>query len=188
MATSIPEIESARLRLRPFREADVAELHRLWTDPGVRKYLWDDEVIPLARAASTVSVSVECARRHGVGMWCVLLRPAGPLVGFCGFRFIPGVPEPELLYGLAPEYCGRGLATEAARAALTFIFATRPDEKILAGADAPNLSSFRVMRRLGMRRREGGLAAVPGAVYYEISRGEFVPDPSVVWRREEGGG
>ena len=51
-------LETARLRLRPLTVADGGDLHRLFTLPGVRKYLWDDEVIPLERAAVLVEASV----------------------------------------------------------------------------------------------------------------------------------
>ena len=41
----IAAIDTARLRLRPYRASDLDALHRLWTDAGVRRYLWDDRVI-----------------------------------------------------------------------------------------------------------------------------------------------
>ena len=36
-------LQSARLRLIPFENSDLVRLHALWTDPDVRRYLWDDE-------------------------------------------------------------------------------------------------------------------------------------------------
>jgi RimJ/RimL family protein N-acetyltransferase len=40
-----PILETARLRLRPFTYADVDVLHAQWTDPDVRRYLWDGRVV-----------------------------------------------------------------------------------------------------------------------------------------------
>ena len=37
---------TARTSLRPVSMEDVEALHRLWTDPEVRRFFWDDEVIP----------------------------------------------------------------------------------------------------------------------------------------------
>ncbi|HEX2728483.1 MAG TPA: GNAT family N-acetyltransferase, partial [Rubrobacteraceae bacterium] len=44
------EITSARLRLRPLVPNDLDAVHRLWTEPEVRKYLWDDEIISREKA------------------------------------------------------------------------------------------------------------------------------------------
>lgn len=39
------QLETARLHLRPCQAADAEVLHLMWTDPDVRRYLWDDRVI-----------------------------------------------------------------------------------------------------------------------------------------------
>jgi hypothetical protein len=54
--------------------ADGRDLHRLFTLPGVRKYLWDDEIIPIERAALIVETSVASFEAHGHGLWAVSLR------------------------------------------------------------------------------------------------------------------
>lgn len=51
--------ETDRCELRPVSPADTGELHRLWTTTGVRRFLWDNEIIPLARAAEAVATSLE---------------------------------------------------------------------------------------------------------------------------------
>jgi ribosomal-protein-alanine N-acetyltransferase len=177
----LPVIESRRLRLRPIGSEDLDDLHRLWIDPDVRRYLWDDLVISRERAAETVDALVASAREHGVGIWCVLGKAGSELQGFCGFRFLPDSPEIELLYGLDPAHWGKGLATEASRAALTWAFATLAPARIVAGADPPNRASFAVMERLEMRRLPEPIPALPGAIYYELRRDSFAPEPGVTW-------
>ena len=44
----LPTLETERLILRPWSLDDIDALHQIWTDPQVRRYLWDDEVIPLS--------------------------------------------------------------------------------------------------------------------------------------------
>ena len=44
------KIETERLRLRPLTANDLEDLHLLWTDADVRKYLWDDQVISREQA------------------------------------------------------------------------------------------------------------------------------------------
>jgi RimJ/RimL family protein N-acetyltransferase len=55
------------------------------------------------------------------------------------------------VYGLLPAYWGRGLATEAARAALDYLWETGR-ARVYARTDAPNEKSIAVLRRLGMRQ------------------------------------
>ncbi|MCI0488567.1 MAG: GNAT family N-acetyltransferase [Blastocatellia bacterium] len=126
------EIETSRLRLRPCREDDIDDLHRLWIDPQVRKYLWDDTVITREQAAEVVSASLESFERHGFGQWVVFLKEEISLIGFCGFRLFDDPPEVEILYGIAPEYWGEGLATEAAKAMIRCGFEEHSFERIFA--------------------------------------------------------
>ena len=44
-------MRSRRLVLRPLDNDHRDALHALWTAPGVRRYLWDDEILPLSRTA-----------------------------------------------------------------------------------------------------------------------------------------
>jgi ribosomal-protein-alanine N-acetyltransferase len=145
----LPEIRTERLFLRSFSEQDVDALHRLWTDPGVRRCLWDDIVISREQAAEVVRSAVLACQE--VGYWT--LRPAedGEVIGFCGFRSIENGPDIELMYGLLPQYWGRGLATEASRAALDFLWNNTRHDRGYARTDCANLKSVDVMRRLGMR-------------------------------------
>jgi hypothetical protein len=42
-------LTTARCLLHPIGPEDVEPLHDLWTSPGVRRFLWDDEVVPIER-------------------------------------------------------------------------------------------------------------------------------------------
>src|SRR5262245_48575997 len=104
------ELRTPRLRLRPYRIEDVDALHALWTDPGVRRYLWDDVTIERERAAEAVGSSVAdwAARRYG--QWVIAEPTTDSLMGFCGFRPADWSEDAELLVGLYPRHWGQGLA------------------------------------------------------------------------------
>jgi RimJ/RimL family protein N-acetyltransferase len=172
----LPALETRRLRLSAFREADIEELHHLWSDREVRRYLWNDRMVSLELAAETVQASLISAGVEGFGMWTVAEKGTGTLVGFCGFRRIRDASEVELLYGLWPRFWGQGLATEASGVAIDWLFATLSLDRVVAGADPGNDASFRVMRRLGMTPLEEGIPAVPHARYYELRRTAWRPD------------
>jgi ribosomal-protein-alanine N-acetyltransferase len=52
----------------------------------------------------------------------VLPREEDTLIGFCGFWFFYDPPELQLLYGIAPDRWGKGLAAEIARAMIRYGF------------------------------------------------------------------
>ena len=158
------ELRTGRLVLRPIVPADRDALHRLWTEPAVRRFLWDDRVIDLATVDGVIAASAATFANEGFGHFALCESSRAPLIGTCGLhRYAPGA-EPELLYSLAPERWGRGLATEAARAVVEDAFARLGMARVLARADVPNRDSVRVMERLGMEyageREEGGLRLV----------------------------
>jgi RimJ/RimL family protein N-acetyltransferase len=172
------ELRTGRLWLRPIEPADRDALHRLWTEPDVRRFLWDDRVIDLAAVDGVIAASAATFATEGFGHFALREGEADPLIGTCGLhRYAPGA-EPELLYSLAPERWGCGLATEAAHAVVADAFARLGMARVLARADVPNRDSVRVMERLGMsyagEREEGGLRLVS----YTLARED--------WRRTGG--
>lgn len=151
-------VETDRLRLRPATDDDVDALHRIWTDPDVRRYLWDDTVIPRETAADVVAASDADWRERGYGLWVV--EEKGTPIGFAGFRSSEEA-LPELLFGFLPQWWGRGLATEAVRAALDFI------GHCWGATDVPNAASARLMERVGMRFTRRGTLNGLDTVFYE---------------------
>jgi RimJ/RimL family protein N-acetyltransferase len=93
--------------------------------------------------------------RHGFGLFALELRTAGEMIGFAGLtvpEFLPEVmPAVEIGWRLARPFWGRGLATEAARAALRFGFTDRGLEQIISIAQVGNDASERIIGKLGMR-------------------------------------
>jgi ribosomal-protein-alanine N-acetyltransferase len=170
----IAPLRTARLSMRPYRADDLDALHALWTDADVRRWLWDDQVIDRATAAAAMQESIDCTAEHGFGHWAMSLAGDQQLIGFCGLRLMDGGPELELMYGMLPQYWGRGLVTEGAAAWLTVGFDTLQRKHLWALTDAPNQRSVAVMQRLGMRfsqrvQQDNGREAVR----YVIAREEW---------------
>jgi [ribosomal protein S5]-alanine N-acetyltransferase len=162
-------LSTERLLLRAISLADVEVLHTFWTDPAVRRYLWDNEVISRERVVDIVDNSEAGFERCGCGLFAIELAAApGALIGFCGLRRMED-GEVELLYGILPRYWGEGLVGEAAREVLRHGFTACGLTRILGVTDTPNQRSVRVLQRLGMvfeaRRQHKGL----DTVVYSIS-------------------
>jgi ribosomal-protein-alanine N-acetyltransferase len=185
-AMKVTRIETARLWLRPLTRDDGEAMYRLWIDPDVRRYLWDDQVIAKEQAASIVDDSVKLFTAQGYGLWAILPRGEETFIGFCGYWFFHDPPELQLLYGMAPTYWGKGLTTEAARAMLRYGFAELGLERIVGSTDVPNVASARVMEKAGMTYEKRTRIHDLDTVYYMITRESFIPDDSFYRVEREG--
>lgn len=169
------ELQTERLLLRPLVEADADALHLFWNDPAVRRYLWGDRPVSTEQVREVIAVSEQNFERLGAGFFAVeALDAPGELVGFCGYRRFEDGAQPELLYGLLPEFWGKGYVTEAARAVLAHGFEHCGMDQVIASTDTPNQRAVRVMQRLGMcfqeRREYRGL----DTVFYGLRKEDFL--------------
>lgn len=159
-----PVLRTSRCELRPVTAADTVELHALWITPGVRRFLWDDEVIPSERAAEAVATSGELFDRHRFGLWTVRLKGSPAIQGFAGIWPFRDPPEFELLFGVAEALWRQGYAVEAASAVLAYCAAVLDMPRIRASTDAGNVASIRVLHKLGFaevrRATVGGLDTI----------------------------
>jgi ribosomal-protein-alanine N-acetyltransferase len=169
------EIETARLRLRPLANADVDDLHALWSSPEVRRHLWDDEVIARQRTASLVRESLRLFAAHGHGLWGARLHDREELVGFGGFWYFHTPPKLELLYGIAPEHWNHGLATEIAQALVRYGFEELEFSEVWASTDAPNAASARVLEKAGLRVERQAVVDELETLFYCLPRSAFQP-------------
>lgn len=168
------ELDTERLRLTPFTASHLDALHALWTDPDVRRYLWDGEVISRDRAAEVITDSERNFSERGYGFWAMLLRAeSDALVGFCGYRVFESSGEPELLCGIHPRCWGKGLVSEAGHAVIRDGFERSGFKRIIAATDTPNQSSVRVMQRLGMVYLRRGEFHGLDTVFYELTPEDY---------------
>jgi RimJ/RimL family protein N-acetyltransferase len=168
-----PVLETERLVLRPLDRGDADALHRVSNESGVRRYLWDDEQVPEATIRDLIAQSNRMFSSEKIGLFGVRMRGSEDLLGFCGFVRLEGTEEPELGYELTRKAWGRGLATEAARACLRHAFEEAGLERAIAGADAPNRASLRVIEKLGMRPAGNINPDDPHRPYFALYRGHF---------------
>lgn len=147
-----PEVRTARLVLRRWRDADLPPFAALNADPRVVEHLPG----PLSRAESDRLAARADAHfdAHGFGPWAVEIPGEAAFAGFVGL-FVPEFAAPftpcvEIGWRLAAPHWGRGYATEGARAALDFGFAALGLAEIVAFTVPANVRSRRVMAKLGM--------------------------------------
>jgi RimJ/RimL family protein N-acetyltransferase len=171
------EIETARLRLRPFTLDDAEIYYRtLLSDPDVMRYLPGGAPRPRDHADRAVDYFTDHWARHGFGISAVILKSESRLIGQCGLQYIPDLPHVEVAYALGRVYWGQGLASEAARAWLRCGFEELNLDRIVALFLPGNTASERVMIKLGMTYQGTLHAYDTDLPCYAIARADFRPD------------
>ncbi|MBT9255295.1 GNAT family N-acetyltransferase [Phycicoccus sp. KQZ13P-1] len=91
---------------------------------------------------------------HGFGYWCARLPGEDRIIGYVGVKrmTVRARPVLNLVYRLAPDAWGRGLATEAVAGVVSRVAARMPAEVILARVRPGNLASQNVAVKVGLRR------------------------------------
>ena len=146
-----PVIETKRLKLRMWREADIEPNTAMLADPASGRFITADgkPVIDAYVGWRNATIMSGHWLLHGVGMFVVEEKSSGKFAGRVGPWCPPGWPGFEVGWGIASEFRGKGYALEAARASIDWTFANFEIEQIIHCIDRENVASQSVARRLG---------------------------------------
>ena len=148
-------LTTARLTLRPYEAGDFEAIHDLFSREDVCRYLpWEPMDRDQARAKLVQRLTQDHLETDGDPLVLAAVEQAtGRTIGELMLR-LESVHnrQGEIGWSFHPDVQGRGLATEAAREVLRLGFEVVGLHRIMAGCDARNEASLRVMERLGMRR------------------------------------
>jgi RimJ/RimL family protein N-acetyltransferase len=147
-------LETERLVLRQFTEADVENLFELDSDPDVMRFLTGGKPTPrdVIRNDTLPRFLRYYERFEGFGFWAAIEKSTGEFLGW--FEFRPpeggGPEEVELGYRLRRSAWGKGYATEGSRALIRKGFTELGVRRVLASTMAVNVASRRVMEKAGL--------------------------------------
>jgi RimJ/RimL family protein N-acetyltransferase len=147
-------LDTERLILRRFTEADVENLVELDSDPEVMRYLNGGMATPREVVEQSILPRfLSYYERYGsFGVWAAVEKSSGEFIGWFGFRphDESRCDEVELGYRLRRLAWGQGYATEGARALIHKGFTELGVQRVTANTYEHNTSSRRVMEKAGM--------------------------------------
>lgn len=172
MANGSPIIETNRLQLRLFEQADVEQLYLLYSDPEVMRYMRGTR--DRKQAEEHIQAFAQQYAKTGFTLWAVEQKTDGQFIGRVGLFHLDGTQEVELGYVIARPHWGRGLATEASVACLDFGFRQLALEFITAIAVPENVASLRVMKKLGFKFVREDRFYDMDVLYHRLEREEWL--------------
>lgn len=143
-------IRTGRLLLSPVGWHDLSDLRALKGDPLVFGQMLGGVRSP-GQVAEELAQEVAFWPTHGVGMWLVRDAPGQATLGLTGVHERPDGRGMALRFAFRPETRGRGLAREAAGAALRFAHDRAGLRRVVAVARDSNISSRVLLGAIGMR-------------------------------------
>jgi RimJ/RimL family protein N-acetyltransferase len=147
MATA-PILETERLKLRPYRQSDIAELLPLI---GTREVAATTLRIPHPYTEQDAKTFLALCEEPGKLWLAITLRDDGRQIGGIGLRIDEHHQHAELGYWLGVPHWGLGYATEAAREMLRYGFEDLHLHRIFASHFQQNAASKRILVKIGMR-------------------------------------
>ena len=145
--------DTQRLRLRPLRESDAADLFAIFSDPMVTRYLSHPAWTHIGNAHALIARTTAAL---GAGTYLYLgveRKSDGKLIGECSlFNLMAQCRRAELGYTLAQEAWGSGYIGEALLAVLEFGFTQLQLNRLEADIDPRNAASARTLERLGFQK------------------------------------
>jgi [ribosomal protein S5]-alanine N-acetyltransferase len=143
-------LETKRLLLRPMRESDLDALHRIFTDVYVMAAFHHP---PFTREQMRhwLQRNLDHQKEFGYGLFSVILKETGELIGDCGLEVMSDMGAAELGFDFHSAVWNQGYATEAATAVREYAFDVLKLPQLISLIRVGNLASKRVAEKVGMR-------------------------------------
>ena len=172
-------LETERLQLCEFTPEDAGFALRQLNEPSFIENIADRGVRDLEQArAYLLNGPMSGYEQHGFGLWAVVEKSSGQIIGMCGLIKRPNLEHADLGYAFLPEYFGKGFAFEACTACIAAASRDFGMPRLLAIVNPDNTPSRRLLEKLGFRLQEIRVvhAGEPALCIYRCEPGNAASD------------
>lgn len=167
-------IETERLLLREFTLNDFNALYEIMSDAETMQHYpkpFDEQ-----RVKGWIEWNLRNYRQYGFGLWAVVLKETGELIGDCGLTIqsIDGVLLPEIGYHIHKKDWRKGYGSEAAKAVRGWAFTHTKYDCLYSYMKHTNVASYSTAQAIGMKKVKEYPDVNNGISYaYAITRQEW---------------
>lgn len=147
-------VDTARCRIRETVPEDVEDFYRIYSDPSITKYM-EDLYPDIEEEKQYVRNYIDQVYTFfGFGVWTVVEKESGAVIGRAGVSYREGFEDPELGFIIGVPWQGKGYAKEVCSAIMTYAWNALEFVRIQALVEPENRVSLRLCERLGFCRKE----------------------------------
>ncbi len=158
------------MELIPFEKSDEALFLQLNTDPFIRKYLWDDEIIEPEKAAEIINQNEKHFKEEQFGLWKMSLSASNEIIGYVGLWHFFDEDQPQLMYALLKDFTKKGFAKEASEAIIDYAFNRLNFQYVIAATDSIHKESQNVALSLGMIMVEERIENEKPTLFFRLNK------------------
>lgn len=147
------QLQTERLVLRTMYATDLDALHLIFTDVKVMA-AFNHDPFTREQMGRWLQRNLDHQSQYGYGLFSVLLKETGELIGNCGLEQMEDQGAAELGYDFRSEFWNQGYATEAACAVRDYAFDALKLPQLISLIRVGNLASKRVAEKVGMTLAE----------------------------------
>lgn len=148
-------LETPRLILRRFEDADLEPFLAYRSDPEIARYQgWSMPYTPQMAQAFIQEMKTQQPGTPGEWFqWAIALRHSGEMIGDCAFYLLSrDTRQAEIGVTLARAFHGQGYAQEAIQRLLAYLFDELQLHRVCANCDPENQPAWQILERMGFRR------------------------------------
>ncbi|HEY6250097.1 MAG TPA: GNAT family N-acetyltransferase [Candidatus Angelobacter sp.] len=147
-------LETERLRLRQFVVDDIEALEMVLGDAIAME--WYPAPFDRKGVEAWIRRNIDRYERDGYGLWAMVLKASGEMIGDCGcvMQEVEGRPQLEIGYHVRRDLWGNGYAAEAAGACMNYAFTRLGVERVISMIRPENRNSIRVAEKNGLTREK----------------------------------
>ena len=143
-------LETKRLILREMDQNDFDALYAVLADSDIMHhypYTFDE-----TRVRNWITRNQERYRHDGFGLWAVVLKETGEMIGDCGITLQPihGQALPEVGYHIRKDCQRKGYASEAAAGCIQWAFGNHDFPEVYSYMKYTNIPSQKTAMKNGM--------------------------------------
>ncbi|MBE0697858.1 MAG: GNAT family N-acetyltransferase [Anaerolineaceae bacterium] len=148
---TIPTIKTERLFLRAWSMDNAEMLFQILQEKDILQYFPNPNPPSVDRVQRYIAHQLAHWQEYGYGHWAVVSQETKEVLGWVGLEYLTDVKETEVAYLLTRRVWGKGLATEAAQAAVRFGRENAGLRKIIGLVHPENTGSARVLQKCGLK-------------------------------------